>query len=110
VIERALAHSSASGERFYYAESLRVLAHLEQQVGHADRAEAVLNQALAVAREQQAKWFELRVATDIADLERASGRDRQARALLEPLLDWFSEGFDTPDYVAAREVFNHLVP
>ena len=69
-------------------------------------AEASLNQALAVARHQSAKFWELRAATDLARLWRDQGKSRQARELLAPVYGWFTEGFDAQVLKEARVLLN----
>ena len=69
-----------------------LLAHAGEQA-----AEAAFERALAVARAQEARPLELRAAVSLGRLWRRQGRAGDARALLAPLCDWFSEGFDTPD-------------
>ena len=61
----------------------------------AAKAEAYFERALAVAREQQAKSWELRAAMSLARLWRDQGKVQQARELLAPVYGWFTEGFDT---------------
>jgi predicted ATPase len=68
----------------------------------AARAQAHFERALAVARQQKAKSWELRAAISLSRLWRDQGRDREARDLLAPILEWFTEGFDTPDYREAK--------
>jgi hypothetical protein len=63
----------------------------------AAKAEACFERALAVARKQQAKSWELRAAMSMARLWRNQGKWQQARELLAPVYGWFTEGFDTRD-------------
>ena len=63
----------------------------------AEKAETCFERALAVARQQQVKSWELRVSMSMARLWRDEGRPQQARELLAPLYGWFTEGFDTLD-------------
>jgi predicted ATPase len=63
----------------------------------AAKAEAHFERALAIAREQDAKSWELRAGTSMARLWRDQAKRQQARELLEPIDGWFSEGFDTLD-------------
>ena len=65
--------------------------------GTASEAETAIEQAIDVARRQNAKSWELRAATSLARLRRQQGRPQQAVALLAPILDWFTEVFDTAD-------------
>ena len=73
-----------------------------------DKAEAYFERALAIAREQQAKSWELRVAMSMARLWRDQGRRRQARDLLAPVHGWFTEGFDTLDLKQAEILLAEL--
>jgi|ERR1700722_9366848 predicted ATPase len=67
----------------------------------AAKGEAYLERALAVARKQQARSWELRAAMGMARLWRDQGKTQQARELLAPVYGWFTEGFDTRDLKAA---------
>ena len=72
------------------------------------KAEAHFARALAVARQQQAKSFELRAAISLARLWRDQGKVRQARDLLAPVYGWFTEGFDTRDLKEAKVLLDEL--
>jgi class 3 adenylate cyclase/predicted ATPase len=74
----------------------------------AAKAEAHFGRALAVAREQQAKSWELRAATSLARLWRDQGERQRARDLLAPVYGWFSEGFDTLDLQDAKVLLAEL--
>jgi len=71
-------------------------------------AEAAIEQAIAVARRQNAKSRELRGAVSLARLRRQQGRPQEAVALLAPILAWFTEGLDTADLKAARTLLADL--
>ena|SRR5258706_15966043 len=73
-----------------------------------EEAEACLQQALATARRQQAKSWELRVAMSLARLWQQQGRRAQAGALLAPIYTWFTEGFDTADVQEAKALLETL--
>jgi hypothetical protein len=64
--------------------------------------------ALAVARKQQAKSWELRAAMSMARLRRDQGKPQQARELLAPVYGWFTEGFDTLDLREAKALLEEL--
>ena len=64
--------------------------------------------ALDVSRQQQARAFELRAATSLARMLQSSGRTPGARAVLEPVLNWFTEGHGTADLVAARTLLSEI--
>jgi len=68
----------------------------------AARAEACFHQALALARCQQAKSWELRAAMSLGRLWLQYGKWDAARALLAPIYGWFTEGFDTADLQEAK--------
>ncbi len=72
------------------------------------RAQAYFERALAVARAQQAKSYELRAAMSMARLWRVQGRRQQARDLLAPVYGWFTEGFDTLDPKEAKALLDEL--
>jgi class 3 adenylate cyclase/predicted ATPase len=69
-------------------------------------AEACFERALEIARRQGAKGWELRAAVSLARLWRSSGRTDGAHRLLADTTSWFTEGFDTPDLRAARDLLN----
>ncbi len=68
----------------------------------ATKAEAYFERALSVARAQEAKPWELRVATSLARLWRDQGKRDEAHHPLEPIYGWFTEGFDTLDLKEAK--------
>ena len=71
-------------------------------------AEECFERALAVARAQQAKSWELRAATSLARLWRDQGKRDALRDLLAPVYGWFTEGFDTPDLKEAKALLDAL--
>jgi predicted ATPase len=64
--------------------------------------------ALSIAREQEAKLWELGAATSLAQLCGDQGRREEARDLLAPVYGWFTEGFETPELKAARALLAEL--
>ena len=94
--------------RWYEAEATRVAGEIALLSLEVDKAEAYFERALAIAREQQAKSWELRVAMSMARLWRDQGRRRQARDLLAPVHGWFTEGFDTLDLKQAEILLAEL--
>jgi predicted ATPase len=73
-----------------------------------DKAEAHFERALAVARQQQAKSWELRAAMSMARLWRDQAKRDEARDLLAPIYGWFTEGFDTRDLKEAKARLDEL--
>jgi adenylate cyclase len=70
--------------------------------GHEGEAEACFRRALEIARKQGARSWELRAATSLGRLMHRQGRTNQARALVQGIYGWFSEGFDTSDLREAK--------
>jgi class 3 adenylate cyclase len=98
-------------ERYWESDLRRLDAAVRRGKGAPpDEVERGLQEALAIARTQGARIFELRVAVDLAGLWRDRGRVADARALLEPLYASFTEGLDTPDLTAARRQLAALEP
>jgi predicted ATPase len=74
-----------------------------------EEAEAWLQRALGVACRQEAKSLELRAAMSLARLWQEQGKRAEARELLAPIYDWFTEGFDTADLKEAKALLDTLV-
>jgi predicted ATPase len=109
-VARALDLASEIGERFYMPRLHHVRAKLLLHV-HGAGGEAVegsLQQALAAARQQDAKGWELQAATSLARLWLERGRRNDARNLLAPVHGWFTEGFDTPDVKEAKALLDEI--
>ncbi len=98
------------GESSWRPQALQVRGDLCLTVGAPDMASAEQHylEALAGARGQGAKSYELRAALGLARLWRAQDRARQARELVEPVYAWFTEGFDTPDLIEAKALLVSL--
>jgi class 3 adenylate cyclase/predicted ATPase len=73
-----------------------------------EAAQELYCKALSVAREQQARSWELRAATSLARLWRDQGKCKRACDLLTPIYGWFTEGFDTPDLKEAKALLEQL--
>ena len=98
------------GERFFEAEVLRLRGEvtLASGAGREGVAEDCFRRGLEVARRQQAKSWELRLGTSLANLLARQGRATEARQLLQPLYDGFSEGRETADLRTARAMLARL--
>ena len=81
---------------------------LRQAIPEVAQAEACFQQALAVARRQQAKAWELRAAISLSRLWQQQGKRDAARQLLAPIYEWYTEGFDTTDLQEARTLLEEL--
>jgi predicted ATPase len=95
-------------ERYSDAELYRIRGDLLHLTGHEETAEQNYHQALAIARRQSARVFELRAATSLARLWRDQGKRTEAHDLLAPVYGWFTEGFDTPVLQEAKALLDEL--
>jgi predicted ATPase len=109
-LDEALQWVRRNDERLYAAETHRIRGelHLRQPHPHPGRAEECFEDALAIARDQQAKSWELRAATSMARMWLRDGRVDDARNLLLPVYDWFTEGFDTADLLDAKALLQEM--
>ncbi len=110
VLTEAQAAAQARGERFLEAELDRLKGELLLALSADKQAEAetCFQQALDVARRQQAKSWELRAAMSLSRLWRQKGKREEAHQLLAPIYSWFTEGFDTADLREAKVLLEEL--
>jgi predicted ATPase len=110
-VTEALALVEATGEGYYAAELHRLQGAAllcRDPLGAADEAEACFHRAIEVAREQEARSFELRAAASLGRLWQQQGKREAARALLAEVYGWFTEGFDTADLREAKALLAEL--
>jgi predicted ATPase/class 3 adenylate cyclase len=109
-IRDAMSAIEDTKERWWEAEVNRTAGEITQLSPERDaaKAEEYFERALAVARQQQAKSWELRAAMSLARLWRDQGKVSQARELLAPVYGWFTEGFDTRDLKEAKALLAEL--
>jgi len=110
ILDDALARAAASGARGWDAEIHRLSGELTGRLPHPDPAkvEDSFRTALAIAREQGTRSYELRAATSLARLWHEQGRRGEARDLLAPVYGSFTEGFDTQDLKEAKALLEEL--
>ena len=110
MLDEALEAMQTTEERVYEAEVYRLKGELllQQSAAQQGEGEESLQQALAVARRQQAKSLELRAATSLSRLWQRQGKHAEARDLLAPIYGWFTEGFDTADLREAKGLLEAL--
>jgi class 3 adenylate cyclase/predicted ATPase len=109
-IGEAMVAVEAAKERWCEAEVNRIAGEIALLSPKPDlaKAQAYFERALAVAREQQAKSWELRAAMSMARLWRDQGRRPQARDILAPVYGWFTEGFGAVDLKRAKAMLDEL--
>ena len=109
-IEDAIEKVERSKEKWCEAEVNRIAGEIAHKSFAPDpeKAEAYFDRALTVARQQQAKSWELRAAMSMARLWRDQGKRDEARDLLAPVYGWFTEGFDTADLKEAKLLLGAL--
>jgi predicted ATPase len=109
-IDEAMTALETTKEKWCEAETNRVAGEiaLKSPQPSGAKAETYFERALAVARKQQAKSWELRAAMSMARLYRDQGKPQQARELLAPIYGWFTEGFDTLDLKEAKTLLDGL--
>lgn len=109
-VDEALEWVRRNDERLYESEAHRIRGELllRSEVSDPAQAEECFEQALHVARAQQAKSWELRASTSMARLWFRQGRRHDARDLLTSIYGWFTEGFDTADLQDAKDLLGQL--
>jgi hypothetical protein len=106
LLDRAAKLVEFTREQWCEAEIIRLQARFSAR--DPNDTTKLLQSSLAKAREQGAKLWELRTATSLAELWRDKDRHSAAREVLAPIYAWFTEGFDTPDLVAARTLLGEI--
>ncbi len=117
-VAEALDFVTETGERLSEAELYRLKGELllQKAVGRNQKAESEVQkeaeecfqQAINIARHQEAKSWELRAATSMARLWQQQGKKAEARELLAEVYSWFTEGFDTKDLQEAEALLEEL--
>ena len=109
-IGEAMTAMQATKERWCEAEAHRVAGEIALKSPQRDvaKAQAYFERSLTLARAQQAKSWELRAAMSLARLLSDQGKRQNARDLLAPIYDWFTEGFDTSDLRKAKALLGEL--
>jgi class 3 adenylate cyclase/tetratricopeptide (TPR) repeat protein len=95
-------------ERVWLAEVLRCKGWILMRAGREQEADAILRASIHCARQQLARSWELRSSTTLAKLLLRRGEYDEARSLLVPIYEWFTEGVETPDLVEARGLLEKL--
>jgi class 3 adenylate cyclase/predicted ATPase len=107
-LDEAARQIEATQERWKESDMHRVRGELLSTIGDLEAAEQSFHQAMAVARHQGARLWELRTATSLARLWHDQGKRTEARDLLAPIYGWFTEGSDTPVLQDAKALLDQL--
>ncbi|WP_315975756.1 hypothetical protein [Phyllobacterium sp. A18/5-2] len=110
LIEKTIRMVEATGELCYLPELLRVNGSLVVAAPRlaTDEAELYFKRALELSRRQGARAWELRTATELANLLATRGQRESARVLLQPVFEWFAEGLETADLKSAARLLAML--
>jgi predicted ATPase len=106
-VSEALAVAEPSGQHYWTAELYRLKGALACEADQKN-AEESFRDAIAIARGQQAKSFELRATMSFSRLWASEGKATEAYAALSDVYNWFTEGFETPDLREARSLLEQL--
>jgi class 3 adenylate cyclase/predicted ATPase len=108
LLDEALQTAERIGEFWFASELYRHKGELMLRRGNSEAAEDMYRHALAIAKKQDAKLWELRVAISVARLHLDQDRGSEARDFLAAVYGWFTEGFDTQDLKSARALLDQL--
>lgn len=107
-IEKAFALDDRTEERVWQSRLFQLQGDLLVQTNQPTKAEQSYHQAITIAQEQSAKWFELLAAKSLARLWQSQGKTAEAYEVLHGVYSWFTEGFDTKDMVEAKALLVEL--
>jgi predicted ATPase len=108
ILDEALSLAEETNEHYSEAELHRLRGELLLMQGNEAAAEAGLKRAIEIACQQSARSWELRATLSLARLWQRQDKQEQARKSLVAIYDWFTEGLDTPDLIAARALIEEL--
>src|SRR6516164_8893912 len=108
LLDEAVRTAEVTSEKLFEAELHRLRGEVLLTLGRRAEAEAGLRRALAIAQQQQARWWELRAATTLAKHWRDEGKCLEADSLLQPAYGWFVEGFNTTPLKDAKALLGEL--
>ena len=108
IVNQGIAQVGLTGEKWCEAELFRIKGELLRMQGETEEAEIAFRRAIAVAHGQEARLLELRAALSLARLWPAHSCPAEVKQLITSLYQWFSEGFDLPDLLAAHELITQI--
>ena len=107
-LEEAFAIIEKTDERYWEAELYRLKGEILFKQGNDSCAEDNFNKAIEIARRQSTKSLELRAVMSLCRLCEKQGKKEEANQALTEIFNWFTEGFDTPDLIEARNLLEKL--
>ena len=109
-LTEAISVVQETGERRWEPEIYRLKGEMLTFGGRQDQSEAerCLTNAVEVSRKQGAKWFELRATNSLSRYQLDLHSENEARDTITPIFEWFTEGFDTPDFLAAKALLDEI--
>jgi predicted ATPase len=114
-VAEAIAIVEKTGERYYEAELQRLKGDLALRRSGAEaepcvktEAEECFRKSIEIARQQEARSFELRAVTSLSRLWKQQGKKAEARQALAEIYGWFNEGFETKDLIEAKALIEQL--
>jgi predicted ATPase len=109
-LREAATIAAESEDRFCEPETWRLQGELSltKDPSSIEGARRCFERAIAIARAQSGKFWELRATNSLARLLRDTGRREAARTMLAEIYNWFTEGFDTPDLKEAKALLDEL--
>jgi len=107
-VQQGLQVQNETGQGWWHAELHRLEGLALVGLNRVEEGQSALNEALRVARRQQAKSYELRAVTSLARMWGEQGRRAEAHELLAPVYGWFTEGFNTADLKEAKGLLDEL--
>ena len=108
LLDEAIQTTETANEFFFEAELRRLRSNVLTGLGRRAEAESELRRALAIAQQQEARWWELRAAVSLAKHWRDEGKYLEAYSVLQPVYSWYVEGFDTNDLKGAKALLDEL--
>jgi predicted ATPase len=109
-LSEAISVVEETGERTWEPEIYRLKGETLKFGGKQDQTEAerCLTNAIELSRKQGAKWFELRASRSLSRYQLDLHRVNEARETMTPVFEWFTEGFDTPDFLEAKALLDEM--
>jgi len=110
MLDEYISQSNSSGNLHMMSANYQCRGKLQLKLNQPEEAEVSFEKAIEIARQQQAKGWELRATVSLSRLWLRQGKAEAAHHILHEIADWFTEGFDTADLVEAKALLKELNP